>query len=113
MKVIVCGGRDYSDIRNVFMKLDEFHVETPITELMQGGAAGADYIAKTWAEKRGVTVHTIKADWKKYGRSAGPVRNGEMLKWGPDVVIAFSGSIGTEDMKNKAMNSKVRVVVFE
>lgn len=113
MKVIVCGGRKYNDIRNVYMSLDEFHAETPIAELMQGGATGADYIAKTWAESRGVTSHTIKADWQKNGRAAGPMRNGEMLKWGPDVVIAFPGEIGTEDMIKKATKAKVRVVKFE
>ncbi len=113
MKVVVCGGRDYNDIRNVFLKLDEFHAETPITELMQGGATGADYIAKTWAEKRGVINHTIKADWKKNGRAAGPMRNDEMLNWEPDVVLAFPGGIGTQDMKNRADQRKVRVVVFE
>jgi hypothetical protein len=113
MKVIVCGGRDYSDIRNVFLKLDEFHADTPISELMQGGAVGADYIAKTWAEARGVIVHTIKADWKKNGRSAGPIRNGEMLKWGPDVVIAFPGGVGTEDMKSRSKKAMIRVVIFE
>lgn len=113
MKVIVCGGRDYTDIVNVFTKLEAFHAETPISELMQGGAIGADHIAKTWAERREVPVHTVNADWKKNGRAAGPMRNADMLKWKPDVVIAFPGGVGTQDMIDKATKANVKVVMFE
>lgn len=113
MKVIVCGGRKYNDVGNVYIKLDEFHATTPITELMQGGATGADFIAKTWAEKRGITNHETRADWKNNGRAAGAMRNSVMLKWGPDVVIAFPGGTGTDDMIRKAIKANVKVVQFE
>ena len=113
MKVIVCGGRQYSDLVNIFTKLDEYHDIHNISELIQGGALGADFIAKTWAEKRGITCHTINADWKNNGRAAGPMRNAEMLKLDPDVVIAFPGGIGTADMIHKATKANVEVVKFE
>ena len=49
MKVIVCGGRNYSDRKRVFTTLDALHAETPITVLMHGDARGADALADDWA----------------------------------------------------------------
>jgi hypothetical protein len=40
----------------------------------------------------------IKADRKRYGNAAGPIRNQQMLDWGPDLVVAFAGGTGTAGM---------------
>lgn len=57
--------------------------------LIHGTAAGADQMAATiWIELGG-TVEPHPADWDKYGRRAGFVRNAEMVQAGPDLCIAF------------------------
>ena len=68
------------------------------TLLVEGGARGADGIAKGWADARGVKTHTFIANWKMYGKAAGAIRNRAMLKAYPGaLVIAFPlpQSIGT------------------
>lgn len=101
-KVLVCGGRDFSN-RNLLEKmLDELVLSIGAFEVVEGGAAGADFLAKAWAIEHDLVVHTYPAKWKKYGHKiAGPIRNQEMLDMtNPIIVVAFptENSIGTYDM---------------
>ena len=114
MKVLVTGGRDYANKDRVFKELDEIHAITPISLLVQGGALGADTLAKEWAKSREVSFKTVYADWKKHGRAAGPIRNSKMLKdYSPNLVVAFPGGRGTNDMIMKSKNAGVRVTIFK
>lgn len=109
MKVLVCGGRAYTDMRTVTTCLDGL-VPKP-TLIIQGGAFGADACASEWAYKRDVPERQFLADWKKHGRAAGPIRNQQMLDEGqPDLVIAFPGGTGTADMVRRAKFAGVRVI---
>lgn len=111
MRVLVCGGRDYSDIVRVFSVLDKLHREAGIDAIIEGGAKGADRLAKEWAKQFGIPVQTYEADWESYGSFAGPKRNAEMLAHAqPDLVIAFAGGRGTADMTRKARKAGVNVV---
>lgn len=110
-RVLVCGGRNFNDMARVFGWLDAVHAAAPITTLIQGGAAGADRLGLDWAKARGVPYLTFMADWKRYGRAAGPMRNAHMLTIGkPDLVVAFPGGSGTADMVRKAEAASVIVV---
>lgn len=111
MKVLVCGGRTYSDYEKVSQVLGVIdHHEYTITEIIQGGAAGADALAKRWALENNVDCKEFKADWTKYGRGAGPIRNKTMLTVGqPTMVVAFPGSKGTANMIRQAKDAGIRV----
>ncbi len=109
--IIVCGGRNFNDRTLVFETLDMIHAGTPIAVVIQGGASGADMLGKLWAECTCIRLITIPADWVRYGRFAGPLRNAKMLaEFYPDLVVAFPGGIGTEDMKSKARLAGVNVM---
>ena len=110
MRVIVCGGRDYQSPAHVFRALDNFHAQTPIAELMQGGANGVDQFAKEWAAHNHIKRFVCRADWEKYGKAAGPKRNARMLEWKPDAVIYFPGGIGTANMVRQAIGAGVPVI---
>lgn len=113
-RVLVCGGRDYSDPSFIFRHLFGQHARSPITAIIEGGAPGVDKFARMWAEGRGIEVMTWRADWKTHGRAAGPIRNAEMLKFGkPDLVIAFPGGKGTENMKMQARRAGVEVIEID
>jgi predicted Rossmann-fold nucleotide-binding protein len=113
MKVIVCGGRNFRSPAQVFRALDRLHQETPITELMQGGATGADQFAMEWAAtKPEIKRYVCHADWETHGRAAGPIRNEKMLTWKPDLVVAFPGGVGTADMVRRAEAAGVPVQRF-
>ena len=109
MRILVCGGRDYNDdtmFRKVLTKY--FHRDMVI---IQGDARGADYLAKMYAKNFGVACESYPADWDKYGKRAGYIRNVQMLNEGkPDLVIAFPGGKGTEMMINLAEAADVEVV---
>ena len=110
MRVLVCGGRDYSDVDRVYEELDAIFLEEDAVEIIHGCARGADAIAAMWADERGVPVHAFPADWDKHGRSAGPIRNRQMLAEGkPDLVLAFPGGRGTANMIAQAKAAGVDV----
>lgn len=110
MRVLVCGGRKYGNVTRVAQALEALAREHGALTVIEGGALGADRIARTWAYHSGHTVHTFQADWKKHGRAAGPIRNQKMLAAGkPDIVVAFPGGSGTADMVSRARAAGVKI----
>lgn len=111
MRVLVCGGRNYSDVDRVYAELDRIHKTTPISCIIEGGANGADYLASRWSAKNDIKDHArFLADWAPFGRKAGPIRNQKMLEEGkPDLVVAFPGGSGTDDMVRRAWAAGVHV----
>ena len=103
MKVLVCGGRDFSDwdlLEKTLTRLD-LSVKK-IDSIIHGGATGADALAARWGQLNGKWIHICRAQWGKWGKAAGPIRNQEMLGLNPDLVIAFPGGSGTRDMVRQA-----------
>lgn len=112
VKVLVCGGRDLSDVDFINRRMDRIHAATPITTVVHGDARGADRLAGKWAELHGIPEKKYPADWKQFPKSAGPIRNGQMLtieRQGLERVIAFPGGNGTFDMVDKARRAGVPV----
>ena len=100
-KVLVCGGRDFSDRDLVFRTLDAVlkkHGDAKLA-IIHGACAGADLLAEEWAKNREVPYIGVPARWKKIGISAGPERNKRMRDTtSPDACIAFRGGKGTRGM---------------
>lgn len=110
MRILVTGGRDYADVARVDWALDKVHAKHGITLLIEGGARGADRLGRAWAKSRGVPFKTEEAEWTKYGRIAGLLRNSAMLaEHKPQAVVAFHGNTGTADMVGKAQAAGVPV----
>lgn len=106
MKVLVCGGRDYDDWEYIEHTLNQFDIEV----LIHGGARGADQHAAQWAKNHGVAILEFPADWKSFGRAAGVIRNRQMLTMTePDLVVAFPGGKGTNNMVTQAKKAGVPV----
>ena len=108
-RILVCVGRNYWD-RSAFL-LAMTHARewfTPHFCIIEGGAEGADYLAKEWAEKNCMPVLEILAPWGIMGKRAGMTRNLWMIEFAkPDIVIAFPGHTGTADMKAQAIAHKI------
>lgn len=113
MRILVTGGRSFKDAALVRDVLGYYNVRAGRDEemtLIEGGANGADTLARQVATVLGWKVETYPADWKKYGRAAGPMRNERMLEFGkPDLVVAFEGGIGTANMVQLALKAGLRV----
>jgi len=85
----------------------------PITEVVSGGAPGVDTSAEQWAERHGIPVTRFPADWKRYGRRAGPIRNQAMAEYGEALVAVWDGkSRGTKNMIRLARKHGLRVFVY-
>lgn len=110
MKVLVCGGRNYTDYEQLYTVLDKL---PNFTELVEGGARGADHLAGQYADSRGVDHITMWANWKAYGKSAGFKRNSKMLGSKPDLVVAFPGGAGTANMIKLAKEAGIEVMKIE
>lgn len=110
MKAIVCGGRTYSDLKYTFQVLDLCLEWWKLTTIITGGARGADTMAHEWALRRKLQTEVYHADWDTYGKAAGMIRNRLMLEQQPNVVIAFPGTTGTENMIT--ISRKAHVPVF-
>lgn len=110
MRLLVTSGRIFSDRDFLFATLDRLHAEHHFTLLIHGDARGADRLAGEWAQERGVLILACPADWKRYGRGAGPKRNRQMLDQKPDLVVAFPGESGTRHMVIIAEEAGVQVI---
>jgi hypothetical protein len=112
MKIIVCGGRDYSDRKTLFTTLDRIDLERgPFDILIHGNAQGADTIADAWARSHNVTVVAVLPEWQRHGKAAGPVRNRKMITtYSPDLVVAFPGGRGTANLIKLAREAGIEVI---
>lgn len=115
MRVLVCGSRDFEDKVKLYWELG--HIEG-LTAIISGCAPGADTLALEWAEDNEVVAYAYPAEWRKYGKAAGPIRNQRMLDDGqPDLVLAFpkNGDLdatkGTKDMVARAKRAGVAVKI--
>lgn len=116
-RLLVCGGRTFDSSALLYTTLDELHRVHQFRDFMQGGnrgkdgKPGADRLAREWACTHPEIVRwECKADWRRYGLSAGPIRNTRMLEWGPDLVVAFPGGTGTADMVKRARSASIKVI---
>lgn len=110
MRVLVCGGRKYWNKEKVRGVLDTLLKSTAIKSVVHGAATGVDSLAGEWARKNNITEERFPADWKQ-GKKAGPIRNQQMIDTNPDLVIAFPGGKGTEDLVMRAWSKGITVLL--
>jgi len=119
MRVLVTGARDYTTPRLIYWALRHLRDATRVDVVIHGAGRGADSIAGRVAVGLGLPVEAYPADWRRYGRGAGPVRNQQMLDEGrPDAVLAFHPNLvvghgGTGDMVARAQLAGLPVLVIE
>lgn len=105
MKLIIAGGRNVTDPTIVGRAVFHFDLmpktinEAVLFKVVVGGASGVDYLAEQWANDNKFGIVLFKADWDKYGKSAGPIRNGKMADYGDELLAIWDGvSRGTANM---------------
>lgn len=114
INVIIAGSRSFNDYDLLCHECDKIlqhYTETEIA-VFTGGADGADALGEKYAKERNYTVRRFPADWKTYGRAAGPIRNGQMAEEANILICFWDGkSKGTEDMINKAKKKNIQIFI--
>lgn len=108
--VLVSGGRDFSDVDFIYRFMEGMFIGCKYKSwiLVHGGASGVDTICAKWAELHNIIVKEYPANWKKFGKSAGRIRNQEMFDSEfPDIGFIFPGGKGTAHMKSVFDSSKL------
>lgn len=114
-KIIVAGGRNFSDYGLLKARCDYFLSEKMKSHqvvIVSGHAKGADALGERYALEHGLQCDAHPAKWEKYGKSAGFRRNAEMAD-AADALIAFwdGESRGTANMINLAKSKGLKVAV--
>ena len=111
-KILICGSREWKD-KEFIRKI--IHEEMP-DEVIVGGCRGVDALAEKCCKEDGFKALVFTAQWKYFGKKAGPIRNRQMLSLKPDLVIAFhddlSNSKGTLDIIREAIKRNISVKVI-
>ena len=111
--VLVAGGGRALDwpVEKIAATLHQASAGRPIALLLHGGARGADRLIEQAARSLAWPVEVIPAEWGRYGRAAGPLRNGLLLRRALEVaapaqasvlVVAFPGASGTASLVRQA-----------
>jgi hypothetical protein len=114
MKILVTGSREWYNRAIIYRELIKYPKSSIV---IQGVARGADSIARDIALRLGMQVLDFPAEWNKYNKSAGPIRNRQMLDQKPDLVLAFHENIeeskGTKDCVNEATKRGIPVILIQ
>lgn len=117
MRLLVSGTRETNTTQDefIFDTLTNLNYEYNFQELIEGGARGVDRAARLWASRNYIPIKTVLAEWDKHGKSAGPIRNKAMLRFKPDLVVAFPAfqSIGTRHMISIAKEAGIKTLIYE
>lgn len=122
-RVIIAGSREFTDYeiaeRAIFEAFRNIDITGPI-RIVSGHCRGVDILGERYAEKYGLKLSVFPADWKRYGRRAGYIRNSEMAEFASgdnssaDLIAFWDGkSRGTKMMIDIANKKGIRVHVFD
>ena len=118
MRILVCGDRNWTNIDLIRKVLTLYEGIPGQDTLIHGNCSGADKLAGLIGSNMGFRVRKYSAQWNRYGKAAGPIRNQRMLDEGkPDIVIGFHDNIeqskGTKDMLNRARKAGIPVELYD
>lgn len=112
IKGIIAGSRNITNYELVALAVDM--APFVIGEVMSGGARGVDALGEKFARVNNLPLKVFPANWKKYGRGAGHIRNAEMADYADVLIAVWDGkSKGTLSMIRLANKANLRVFVLD
>lgn len=116
--ILVAGKRDFNDYERFCREMDQIikGIGDDVV-IVEGSASGTDYMAGKYATEHKIPLKFFIADWNRFGRSAGPIRNEEMVSFldGKDAMAVFfwdGKSRGTADCLRRAGKHNIPTVVI-
>jgi len=119
VRIGIVGSRKFFDCKFVkqcfleVLKEESLDLNSDNIILISGGAIGVDTCAQEIAKEFGLTIVIVYPNWKRYGKSAGMIRNSKIVEYS-DIIIAIpkSDSVGTLDTIHKAKQSNKKLYQF-
>lgn len=110
MRVIVAGSREITDYDIVRKAIEDSGFKPSL--IVSGGARGVDRLGERYAAEHGIPVKKFPADWEKFGKAAGHIRNKQMAEHGDALVAVWlNESRGTKNMIMNATNCGLQLYV--
>jgi hypothetical protein len=114
--VMIAGDREFSDYDMMTRKLDKLLFRIRMDddcEIVSGGARGADLLGEKYAQDNDLLLRVVKANWDKYGKRAGYLRNLEMADIATHVIVFWNGkSRGSKMMIDIAKERRIPLRVI-
>lgn len=113
MKIVIAGTR-YKDPENK-IPFDDYQLIIQsirrsgynITEVVSGTAIGVDRLGEVWGRANNIPVKEMPANWNRYGKKAGMIRNKNMAEYCDAAIIIWDGeSRGTRNMIDNMIKQK-------
>lgn len=111
MKTIIAGSRSICKYSIVKKAIEKSRFE--ITTVISGGAIGVDTLGEDYGAELSIPIIKMPAEWDKYGRKAGHLRNEQMADIAEALIAIWDGvSRGTMHMINIAKKKGLKVFVY-
>ena len=114
-KVIIAGGRDFNDYVELKKYCNHLLKNKKNVEIVCGMARGADLLGKKYGEEKGYKIKKFPANWDKFGKFAGYIRNVEMGEYADAAIIFWNGeSKGSKHMIDVSTekNLMLRILIY-
>lgn len=116
MELLIAGSRNYNNYTEFKLRVDKLLSKTNKDEvrIIEGGARGADRLARRYAQEHGLRYVTVEADWDKHGKAAGMIRNEKMAEMATHAILFWDGeSRGTKNMKELCELHEIKFIVIK
>jgi len=114
--IVIAGSRyfeDYNTAKKFITECIELENINEAITIITGGCRGADSLGEKYAADHTLNFKKIDADWKRFGKSAGPIRNKKLADEG-DIIICFwdQKSRGTKSLIDCALQQNKTVYIM-
>jgi len=112
-KIVIAGSRSFNDYKTLSNVCNVLFKNISEIEIVCGEAYGADKLGRKYAEEHNLLIKSFPANWDKYGKSAGYIRNKEMAKYCDNAIIFWDGvSKGSNHMIKLCKEFNKDVLVY-
>ena len=112
MKIIIAGSRNITK-EDFQVAVGKSQLLKSATTIISGTARGADQLGEEWAKEREIPIERYPADWAKYGKRAGYLRNRQMSQVSDGCLCIWDGkSPGTKLMMNISRESGLFLEIY-
>lgn len=114
IKLAIVGGRNFNDYEYLRNSINDLRSQYTVTEIVSGGAAGADSLGERYAKENKIPTKIFLPDWNRFGRSAGYKRNVLIINECDKVAAFWDGySKGTKHSIDIARAQGKEVFIFK